>query len=257
MKSRRTGAILTGFAALALAVALPARAQTKQQAPAKAEGARGVPDFSGVWEMPPEAYEGYDHSFSKDELPMTAWGKQRYDAAKPSEGPRMVPTTELNDPFYKCLPPGVPRIYLHPMGMQIVQTPSEVLQLFEYDHLVRHIRTDQRKHNDPDPTWMGDAIGRWEGSTLVVDSIGYNDKSWIDRVGHPHSSQLHVIERFRRVDAKTIRLDLTLEDPIAYTRPIIKQFVFRLQPTWRILEHVCVDNGDFLEFDKKETTPDK
>jgi hypothetical protein len=142
--------------------------------------------------------------------------------------------------------------------MQIVQTPKEVIQLFEYDHLVRHIYIDGRSHpGDPDPTWMGNAIGHWKGATLVVDTIGFNDKSWIDRVGHPHSEKLHTIERFRRVNQSTIQMDLTLEDPMAYTKTIEKQFVFVLQPKWGILEHVCIDNAEFLEFNNREVQPAK
>ena len=246
------------FAAVAaLAFSLLLAGQGATQAPAKASGAAAgaapsSTDLAGVWEMPREAFGQYDQTFGKEELPMTDWAKQKYAAARPSEGPRMVSTAQLNDPFYVCLPPGVPRIYLHPFAMQIVQTPKEVIQLFEYDHLVRHVYTDGRGHGDPDPTWMGDSIGHWEGTTFVVDSIGFNDKTWIDRVGHPHSDKEHVIERFRRVDAKTIQMDMTIEDPVAYTKPIVKQFIFRLQPTWKIQEHICVDNADFLEFDKRE-----
>lgn len=244
-------AVAAVMAALACSLLLAGQTPTAPaQAPAKAAGAAAT-DLTGVWEMPREAFGQYDQTFGK-ELPMTPWAKQRYEAARPSEGPRMVPTAQLNDPFYVCLPPGVPRIYLHPFAMEIVQTPKEVIQLFEYDHLVRHIYTDGRGHGDPDPTWMGDSIGHWEGTTFVVDSIGFNDKTWIDRVGHPHSDKEHVIERFHRVDAKTMQMDMTLEDPVAYTKPIIKQFIFRQQPTWKIQEHICVDNADFLEFDKRE-----
>ena len=249
---------LAGVAVTALAFSLLLAARTpQQQPPAQAAGALSTPDLSGVWEMPPEAFGHYDHTFSNEELPMTPWAKQRYEAARPSDGPKMVSTAQLNDPFYACFPPGVPRIYFHPFAMEIVQTPKEVIQLFEYDHLVRHIYTDGRQHNDPDPTWMGDSIGHWEGSTLVVDTIGFNDKTWLDRVGHPHSDRLHIVERFRRMDAKTMQLDLTVEDPMAYTMPIAKQFVFRQQPTWKIQEHVCIDNAAFLEFDKKEVEPAK
>ena len=137
--------------------------------------------------------------------------------------------------------------------MEIVQTPKEVIEIFEYDHLVRHIYIDGRPHpEDPDPTWMGNSVGHWEGDTLVVDGIGFNDKSWIDRVGHPHSEKLHTVERFRRVSPSTIEMDFTLEDPVAYTTPIKKHFVFLNQPKWEILEHVCIDNAEFLEFNKKE-----
>jgi hypothetical protein len=255
---KRRGLTLPGFAAVAaLGFSLLLAAQAPRQVPANLAPAAEARDFSGVWEMPPDAFGNYEHSFTKDELPMTPWATKQYAAAKPSVGPKMVGIREMNDPFYRCLPPGVPRIYLHPFAMEIVQTPTEVIQLFEYDHLVRHIYTDGRQHNDPDPTFMGDAIGHWEGDTLVVDSIGFNDKTWLDRVGHPHSDQMHIVERFRRADARTIEMNMTIEDPVAYTQPIQKHMIFRLQPTWKIQEHVCADDADFLEFDKKENQPNK
>jgi hypothetical protein len=260
MKSRvdkQTVAARSAFVAkMALAFLLLPLACEAQQEKAKATSSNH--DLSGVWKMPPEAYGHYDQSFGATDLPMTAWAKAKFDAAKPSEGPKSVTIPQLNDPFYACYPPGVPRIYLHPFAMEIVQTPKEVIQIFEYDHLVRHIYIDGRPHpDDPDPTFMGNAIGHWEGDTLVVDTIGFNDKTWIDRVGHPHSEKLHTIERFRRVNQSTIQMDLTLEDPVAYTAPIKKQFVFLYQPTWDILEHVCIDNEEFLEFNKKENQPVK
>jgi hypothetical protein len=250
-------ALRSVFAVLAaLLCSLPLAAQTQpppKPAPSPAATATH-PDFSGVWEMPREAYgqPRYDHTFSPQELPMTAWAKQRYDAAKPSEGPKMVPIAELNDPFYACLPPGIPRIYFHPFAMEIVQMPKEFIQLFEYDHLVRHVYTDGRQHGDPDPTFMGDAVGHWEGSALVVDSVAFNDRTWLDRVGHPHSDKLHVVERFQRTSSKLLQMDLTVEDPVAYTKPLTKQLVFRSEQDWKIQEHVCIDNAEFLEFDKRE-----
>jgi hypothetical protein len=256
MKSRRNNRIfvlsLASVATVVLAFLFVPLACEAQQP--KDQASAGSHDFSGVWKMPPEAYGHYDQSFGTTDLPMTPWAKKKFDDARPSEGPKGVTIKELNDPFYACYPPGVPRIYLHPFAMEIVQTPKEVVQLFEYDHLVRHIYIDGRPHpDDPDPTWMGNSIGHWEGDTLVVDGIGFNDKSWIDRVGHPHSEKLHVIERWRRVSPTTAQVDFTLEDPVAYTKPIKKQFVFLLQPKWEILEHVCIDNAEFLEFNKKET----
>jgi hypothetical protein len=256
MKSRRTGRLVGFSLAFAMTAALlffcaPLSCRAQQT---KDQTAAPNRDLSGVWKMPPEAYGHYDESFGTADLPMTPWAKAKFNVAKPSEGPKSVTIKELNDPFYACYPPGVPRIYFHPFAMEIAQTPKEVIQMFEYDHLVRHIYIDGRPHpDDPDPTWMGNSIGHWESDTLVVDGIGFNDKSWIDRVGHPHSEQLHVIERWRRVSPITAQMDLTLEDPAAYTKPVKKQYVFLYQPKWEVLEHVCIDNEEFLEFNKKET----
>jgi hypothetical protein len=132
---------------------------------------------------------------------------------------------------------------LIPFPMQIVQVPGEVIMLFEYDHYSRHIFMDRREHlKDIDANWMGDSIGRWDGNTLVVDTTGLNDKTWLDQVGHPHSDALHVIERIHRVDYDTLQDDLTIDDPRAYEKPWTGQQTFKLKPDWHLIEYVCEDN---------------
>ena len=107
---------------------------------------------------------------------------------------------------------------LLPFPMQIVQTRDETLLIFEYDHFVRQIYMNRKQHpKNLDSTWMGDSIGRWDGDTLVVDTAGLNEKTWLDQSGHPHSSALHVIERMRRIDHNTLVDDITIDDPQAYT----------------------------------------
>jgi hypothetical protein len=88
---------------------------------------------------------------------------------------------------------------------------------------------------------MGDSIGRWEGDTLVVDTIGFNDKTWLDRIGHPHSDALHVVERFRRVDRDTLQDDITIDDPKAYTKPCGTRMLFQFEPDWKLMEMVCIE----------------
>ena len=174
---------------------------------------------------------------------MTPWALEKFKANKPSFGPHSVADT--NDPTYDCNLPGIPRIYVHPAPFEIVQTPGRVLMLFEYDAFVRQIWTDGRPHTkDLDPSerlWMGDPIGHWEGDTLVVDTIDFNDKTWLDRAGHPHSEDLHVTERIRRIDHVNLRIDLTIEDPKAYTQPITSQINYQLKPGWSLHEHACTD----------------
>jgi hypothetical protein len=217
------------------------------------------PDLSGVWNMETSPSTRYlSYAFTREEPPMTAWAEERFKAAKPSFGPRMV--EDSNDPVNPtivnatgCFPPGVPRIYLHPFPMEIIQLKNRVILVFEFNHFIRQIYTDGRKHNtDLGPTWMGDSIGRWEEDTLVVDTIGFNDKTWLDRAGHPHSDALHVVERFRRVDQNTLQDDLTIEDPKAYTKPWSGHLVFRLKPDWKITEMVCEDNVNFNQFLERE-----
>ncbi len=136
--------------------------------------AHGV-DLSGVWaqKRPPATADQYwVYEFSKEEPPMTAWAETQYKAAKPSFGPHSFSIDQTNDPVYRgCFPPGVPRIFLHPFPMQIVDAPGEIIMLFEYDSMRRQIFTDGRPHSDSaGPTWMGDSIGHWENDTLVVDT---------------------------------------------------------------------------------------
>jgi hypothetical protein len=104
---------------------------------------------------------------------------------------------------------------------------------------------------------MGHAIGHWEGDTLVVDTVGFNDKTWLDRVGHPHSEALHVVERFRRVDQNSLQDDITIEDPKAYTRPWTIHRMFKSMQQWGQLESICEDQGDWANFVKTVTAAPK
>jgi len=173
---------------------------------------------------------------------MTAWGEERYKAAKPVFGPNKVTAKQSNDPVYGCFPPGLPRIYLHPKPIEIVQLQDEVIMMYEYDRIVRHIYTDGRPHDeflDP-PLWMGDSIGKWDGDTLIIDVVGFNDKTWLDRAGHPHSDALHLTERMRRVSHDTLSDDITIEDPRAYTKSWTVQTRFQLRPDLALdWEGVC------------------
>jgi len=217
----------------------------------KAQAASTTPDFTGVWsQIGTYTFDPTDPRGAKAaSLPMTAWGLEKFNFNRPAHG--AAQTTNSNDPVNRCFPPGVPRVYLQPYPMEIVQLPTKMLQIFEYDHTLRYIYTDGRQHpKDPNPSYMGDSIGHWEGDTLVVDVVGFNDRTWIDRVGHPHSSDLHVVERFRRVDHETLQDDITIEDPKAYPRPWTGQKTFKLKP-WEVVENSCADNVFFDEFQKK------
>ena len=124
--------------------------------------------------------------------------------------------------------------------------------LFEYDHFVRQIFTDGRQHpQDLNSSWMGDSIGRWDGDMLVVDTVGFNDKTWLDQVGHPHSDALHLVERIRRVNHDAMTIDITIDDPKAYTKPWVAHFIYDLKPDWNIGEEVCEDNVNFLDMENR------
>jgi hypothetical protein len=114
---------------------------------------------------------------------------------------------------------------------ELRQFPDVVLILFDEDHLVRRIYMDGRGHPDGSlSTWMGHSIGKYEGDTLVVDTVGFNDKNWIDRQGHPHSDSLHLVERFRRVNQNSLEYEVTINDPKAYIKPWTRKMVQDLLP---------------------------
>lgn len=242
-----------------LAIAAPTCGQ-QEVAPAQATAT--TPDLSGLWSRLRDGaiargYEQYVLDFGKTDSPMTPWAAAKYkitNAMYHGDDPNTV----LSDPVFSCFPPGVPRIYLYNFPMQIVQIPGQVLMLFEYDHFIRRIYTDGRPHDaEQGPLWMGDSIGKWEGDTLVVDTTNFNDKTFIDRVGRPHSDTLHVVERIRRIDHNSMEIAFTVDDPKAYTKPWGTKLIFELKPDWKIMEQICEDNVGFLDFNKKATQAPK
>jgi hypothetical protein len=226
----------------------PAAKAQKPSEPAPAH------DLTGVWMMhnPPGSNRGYtNYTFTdpKTDSPvLTDWGKQKFSEAKDSNGGAYT-LDQTNDPVLtKCYPPGVPRVYFHPYPFEFVQTPKVILLLYEYDHVIRRIYVDGRAlPTDPDLLWMGTSVGHWENdTTLVVDTVGFNEKTWLDRLGHAHSDQLHVIERFHRVDKANLELGITMIDPKALAKPWTTTFYYQLRPSWELGEISC--SGDYLDF---------
>jgi len=229
-------------------LAQAAKGSDKKSAPAP------VRDMTGVWMVrnPPEMASFAGATFTKDPPQLTAWGEAKFKEAKSSNNGKFTLDT-TNDPVLThCDPPGVPRVYFHPYPFEFVQTPKYLLMLYEYDHMVRRIYTDGRPlATDPDPTWMGSSVGHWENdTTFVMDTVGFNDKTWLDRVGRPHSTKLHVTERFRRIDFDHMQLDFIMEDPIALAKPWTATFYLELRPKWELGEISC--SGDYLQFNKFE-----
>ncbi len=204
-------------------------------------------DLRGVWFRNYEhRYENY--AFTESPPPMTPWGQAHFEQSRPAFGPRSVAVADSNDPVYRCLPPGVPRIYAHPAPFEIFQFSDRVVIVYEFQHHVRQVFTDGRARAEGRPvSWMGEPIGRWEGDTLVVESTNFNDMTWIDRRGTPHSDQLRVTERFRRESDDRLVVDIHIEDPVAFTEPWSAQRVFD-SVNWTISESVCVDRESFAEF---------
>jgi len=168
-------------------------------------------DLSGVWTGMnlPGTSQWSIYTFSEEPPLMTEWGLARFAENRPQRGPNGVPVAETNDLVYQCFAPGTPRIYIHPFPMEIIQTPGRVMMLFEYDHLVRQIYTDGRDHRtDLSPLWMGDSTGHWEGEVLVVETVNFNDKTWITRHGLPHSEEMRLTERIQINDDGNLQIDM-------------------------------------------------
>ncbi len=189
-----------------------------------------LPDLSGNWAVQggsPSWDPSDPRGANPEQLPMTPWAMEKFKAARPPFGAHAT-FEAVNDPVQKyCDPPGITRLYLYPWQFSLLQTSGSVYILYEFTGLWRPIAIDRDHPKNPDSTWMGDSIGKYEGDTFVVDTIGLNDKTWIDQVGHPHSDALHLIERFRRLDHDTLELSVTFDDPKAYLKPFTAKRVFK------------------------------
>ena len=157
---------------------------------------------------------------NEDDIPYQPWARAKTLSEKTSTGPdpRFDETTDPQVIY--CEPPSVPHIYLWPIKTKFIQTPEAVYILYELGPFFRVVWLNSKHPEDPDPQWWGHSTGRYEnGDTLVVDTVGFNDKTWLDQMGHPHTEQLHLIERYKRVNQNQLELDMTIDDPGAYTKP--------------------------------------
>ena len=202
-------------------------------------------DLSGVWMQYPDGpapgVPGMNAIDQRFRPPFTPWGQARFDAARPMQGPTAVAGQE-NAPTLHCDPDGPPRVLNLPNPFEIIQIPGRVLMFFELGHVWRTIWTDGRAlPKDPDPSWLGYSVGKWEGDTFVVDTIGFNDKLWVDVYGSPRSDRMHLTERYRRLNHDTLEMQITMDDPKAYTKIWVNPpKLHKLEPTWEIAEWFCV-----------------
>jgi hypothetical protein len=220
MRNRLTRLIIALVAIHIFSSVLFAQADAQSGRPndQQAERTAPVPDLSGFWTIQGREQIGPQGSNRPGDVPMTAWAEARYEAARPPFGEKQT-FVNTTDPVQKyCDPPGVTRLYNYPWQFAVLQTPDVVYILFEFTRVWRSVAMDRDHPKDPDSTWLGDSIGGYEGETLVVDTIGFNDKTWLDNAGHPHSDALHLVERLRRVNHDTLEVDLTFDDSKAFTR---------------------------------------
>jgi hypothetical protein len=206
-------------------------------------------DLSGVWMQYPDGFvpgvPGMNAVDYRTRPPFTPWGKAKFDAAKPLVGPRAIPGEE-NNPELRCEPDGPPKLLNLPNPFEIVQTPGRVLMFFELGHIWRTVWTDGRPlPKDPNRSYLGYSVGKWEGDTFVVDTIGFNDKLWDDSYGNPRSDATHLTERYRRLNHDTLELQIIIDDPKAYTKPWVSPpKLHKIEPGWEIAEWFCVPDED-------------
>ena len=257
MRNILPGVVLSVAAALGVMAEMsaPAVAQGRggkkaQPLPYKAtpRTADGKPDFSGVYHAPgyepgaprSKSGEGFAHNIARDmnpeDVPMLPWAKETFD--------KRFGDLSKDDPEGLCLPMGTPRV--NPYPWKVVQTDTLFVILYEGNvHSYRQVFLDGRPHaKDVKDTWWGDSIGHWEGDTLVVDSVGMNDKAWIDADGHPRTKQAHFIEKFTRPEWGKVDIEITIDDPGAYSKPWKVTEHAQLAPTWEISENICNENHD-------------
>jgi hypothetical protein len=232
MHKRLTGFLLSCAVALALSPLAIGQSAPPANKPAP-RTSEGKPDLNGLWG--PDRTFIYDISstLKKGEvLPLQPWA-EKLTRERMSNA----------DPEANCLPAGVPRMAPYPW--KIVQQPKLVVFLFEGNiHTYRQIFMDGRGHPaDPDPTWYGHSIGKWEGDSLVVDTIGFNDKFWFDFAGHPHTEKLHITERYRRPDYSHLEFEVVIDDPGAYTKPFTMYGHAPLIENSEIMEYICNENN--------------
>ena len=223
----------------------------------------GKPDLSGLWQVEPTPFDQITRLFGPDidtlSVPgddIRTFSKYAFSVLadfKPDEAPirpeaakifeNHMKTAGTANPTTQCLLAGVPFGGLLPFPNKFIQTPGVIVILQEGDGSLRQIFTDGRKHTaDPQPSWMGYSVGRWEGDSLIVDTVGFNDRGWLDGSGHPHSEALKIEERYRRRNFGHMDVQVTMDDPKMYTRPFSIKYTLDLVPDSDIGEYVCAEN---------------
>lgn len=204
--------------------------------------ADGRPDLSGVWEQygefeAPRYLLDIAADLKPEDVPLRPWARELVEQRRANDS--------ADHPGARCLPSGIPEKNAVPAPIKIVQTPGLVLFLYESRTIFRQIFTDGRPLPPPDaqPTWQGYSIGRWDDDTFVVETAGFNGKTWLDMSGHPATEALRVTERFTRRSVGQMDLEVTIDDPKAYTRAWTVNQRLRLLPEDDLIEHICEENN--------------
>jgi hypothetical protein len=241
------------------AAGIPRTADGKPDLSAKTPRATGgKPDLSGLWETdsaPPALLERLIPGATNgagEETP-SQYFINIFSDLKPEDEPLRPAAAQAfqqraqhftdTSPISHCFPEGIPLIEMAPAPYKIVQTPGVTFMLYERDTTYRQVYTDGRNlPDDPQPSWLGYSVGKWAGDTLVVESIGFNDRGWLDARAHIHSEALRLTERFHRPDFGHLEVRLTVDDPKTYTRPFTVTLKQHLLPDSDLLESYCAEN---------------
>jgi hypothetical protein len=227
--------------------------------------ADGHPDLSGIWDrgmppgaLPPGAPPAAPVAFGAppvpgprpfqnlpslfpDGLPMQPWAAELRK--------RRLADNSKDHPDAHCLPLHPVQLHFHPQPRKIVQTPREVLIIYEANNGLRQIFTDGRPlpSGDPQPWWFGYSTGKWDGDTLVVESTGFRDLMWLDEEGTPFTSEGRFTERIHRPNFGTLEIEVTVTDPKSFTRPFTFKLTQRLMPDTDLIEFVCAENNTSVQ----------
>lgn len=204
-------------------------------------------DFSGLWVISNRSPKGY-----LDETGAALKGEFLTDKARGLK----AKNTPQKDPSAQCLP-AMPRHLSGPYPIHFTQSPMMLTQLFEYETTFRIIYLDGRARPDPEDTrWMGFALGKWEGNTLVVETTNLKDEAWLQADGTPTSYKTRLTERYNRVeDGRTLEVSLKIEDPDLFTRPVFRKYVYNYKPEWEIREYYCAEGNRDDPLNQKEGQP--
>jgi hypothetical protein len=198
--------------------------------------ADGKTDFSGIWLVDDNRLQ-FNAMLDGPQVPLQPAAAAIYKQRLEGLG--------KDRPSGHCMPHGIPDAMIVPSPFQIMHTPRVTLILFEEFVEFRQVFTDGRPlPKDPQPTWFGYSIGRWEGEDFVIESRGFNDKSWLDDDGHPHTDALHTLERFHRSDFGHMTMRITIDDPKAYTQTWDALFHYHLLPDTELIEFICDNEKD-------------
>ena len=200
--------------------------------------ADGKVDLSGFW-MPGDSVRHLLNlavDLKPEDIPLQPWAATLYKERIDNNG--------IDHPGARCLPSGIPEKNNIPDGLKVVQTPDLLIFLYESRTIYRQVFTDGRPlPKDAQPTWMGYSIGHWEGDTFVIETIGQNGKTWLDMKGLPGTESLRVVERYTRPTIGVINIDVTIDDPKAYTKPWSVKLSWRLVPDTDLIESICEENN--------------